>query len=229
MSPIHAVIIAGGTGQRLGGVRKGDIRIGGLRLIERVAAAMGPVETLLVAVGPTPNETRIPPPNLPLKRGRDATGAFGEIAIPDLDAPVGGPLAGLAAAVDYLARGGVTDGLLLSSSVDTPFLPDDYASVLAQALEDAAAGYAAWGDQFYPPNALWRLSALQALPDKVRANAAPASLKALLRMLGAVEVDWQARATENPFANLNTVGDLVSLGRRAKNAPLSRLIHKRDD
>jgi len=214
MSPIHAVIIAGGTGQRLGGVRKGDIRIVGVPLIERVAAAMGPVESMLVAVGPVDEGHGTLP---------------GAVAVTDLHSPVGGPLAGLAAAVDCLARGGVTDGLLLSSSVDTPFLPDVYASVLAQSLGDAAAGYAAWGDQFYPPNALWQLSALQALPDQVRADTAPASLKALLRASGAVSVDWQSRATENPFANLNTVADLVSLGRRAKNAPLSRLIHKRDD
>ena len=43
MSLPHAVIIAGGEGQRLGGVRKADLRIGGVRQIDRVIEALGAV------------------------------------------------------------------------------------------------------------------------------------------------------------------------------------------
>ncbi|WEK06370.1 MAG: molybdenum cofactor guanylyltransferase [Candidatus Devosia phytovorans] len=214
MSLPHGVIIAGGKGERLGSVRKAQIRIGGIRLIDRVAAALNGLETLLVAVGPVDDGRNT------LQRAATVT---------DLDSPVGGPLAGLAAAVDWLTRNGITQGQLLSSAVDTPFLPSDFSIVLRHHIGDAPAAYAAWDDQFYPPNALWQLSALQDLPGRVRDDRAPPSLKALLRDLGAVEVDWQTRAAENPFVNLNTLDDLVTLGRRMKKATLSPLIHKRDD
>jgi molybdopterin-guanine dinucleotide biosynthesis protein A len=200
MTPIHAVILAGGQGQRLGGVRKAELRIGGVRLIDRVATALGPVESpLLVATGP----------EHPAPRG-DFVG------VADLTVPVGGPLAGVAAAVDWLANRGITEGLLVSVAVDTPFLPADFVARMQQALGAHDAAYASWGSEFYPPNALWRLPALQTLPERVRAGTAPKSLKALLSTGDAVACDWHAAAAPNPFENLNTLGDLVRLGRRAQ-------------
>jgi molybdopterin-guanine dinucleotide biosynthesis protein A len=197
----YAVIIAGGTGGRLGGVRKADLRIGGRRLVERVAQAMGAVQPpLLIATGPTDMALDIP---------------AGAMAIRDLEAPVGGPLAGLAAAVETLLEMGIGDGLLLSAAVDTPFLPADFAAALCTGLGDGASACAGWGGQLYPPNAVWRIAALAGLPAAVRSGTAPHSLKALHHALGARLVDWSDRADANPFANLNTLSDLIALGRRA--------------
>lgn len=207
----HAVIIAGGRGERLGGVRKADLRIGGRRLVDRVAAALGTVEaSLMIATGPGDSRLRLP---------------VGAVAVADLDAPVGGPLAGLAAAVEALRMRGIGTGLLVSVAVDTPYLPADFVAVMREGLGSAPAAYAACGDQFYPPNAIWRLEALVALPEQVRTGSAAPSLKTLQKMLGAVPVDWAGRAGGNPFANVNTVDDLIALGRIAGNRGLSPLIH----
>jgi molybdopterin-guanine dinucleotide biosynthesis protein A len=198
VSAPHGVIIAGGKGQRLGGVRKADLRIGGRRLVDRLAEALGPVAPpLMIAVGPDDDG-----------RGR----RDGAVAVTDLAAPVGGPLAGLAAAVAALQARGIGDGLLVSAAVDTPFLPEDFAAAMADELGDAPAAYAAWGADFYPPNAIWRIEALADLPQQVMAGTAPGSLKALLAGLSARQVDWRAQSAADPFRNVNTLADLLALG-----------------
>lgn len=201
MSLPHAVIIAGGQGARLGGVRKADLRIGGIRLLARVTAALGNVATpLLVSTGPDSG------------RGMIHNDSH---AVRDLPGPVGGPLAGLAAAVDNLQRRGIHSGLLISVTVDTPFLPADFGAGMLAGLGDASAAYAAWGAEFYPPNAIWQLAALAGLPQQVLQGDAPRSLKALHETLDARRVDWAPRHVDNPFANLNTLADLLTLARRS--------------
>ncbi|HTN64472.1 MAG TPA: molybdenum cofactor guanylyltransferase [Devosia sp.] len=198
MSLPYALIIAGGDGQRLGGVRKAELRIGGQRLIDRVTARLGAVASpLLVATG----HGRLPPGD--------------HIGVADLNAEFGGPLAGLAAAVDWLAARGITNGLIASAAVDTPFLPQNFIATMAQALGPHPAIFAAWGAAFYPPNALWQISALAALPAQIRAGTAPKSLKALLAEIGAARQDWQPACPLDPFDNLNTLADLIRLQRRA--------------
>jgi molybdopterin-guanine dinucleotide biosynthesis protein A len=202
VSAPYAVIIAGGQGQRLGGVRKGELRIGGVRLVERVRLALGDVaEPLLLATGP----------------GGDSSADAGLLAVSDLDGPIGGPLAGLAAAVDALQRNGVRSGILVSVAVDTPFLPQGFAANMAAALGNADAVYAAWDEAFYPPNAAWRIEALSALPDQVRDGTSAPSLKALHQQLEARRHDWRDRYEQDPFANLNMLADLVALQRQARN------------
>lgn len=202
MSGVHAVIIAGGEGQRLGGVRKADLRIGGIRQIDRVVAALGPVaKPLLVSTGPGAGRLAVPD---------------GCVAISDLDIDCAGPLAGLAAATERLARDGVTTGLLVSVAVDTPFLPADFVARMLAGLADSKAAFAAWGDDFYPPNAIWRIEHLQGLVPSLAGQSGPRSLKALQQALDAQRVDWLGWATSNPFANINTVDELVALQRIAR-------------
>lgn len=198
MSVPHALILAGGRGERLGGVRKADLKIGGVRLIDRVIAALQPVQSpVLVSIG-------------------HGGGAWaGTVSVADFDVELGGPLAGIAAGVDYLAAHGIIGGLLVTAAADTPFMPRDFIAVMEESLGDSSAAFAGWGESFYPTSAMWRLEALQALPAQVKAGTSPHSPKALLEKLGATRVDWMGRENENPFANLNTMGDLVALGRRA--------------
>jgi molybdopterin-guanine dinucleotide biosynthesis protein A len=195
------VIIAGGQGERLGGVRKADLRIGGTRQIDRVVAALdGVALPIVVAGGPHGQFIAMPP---------------GCLAVADLESACAGPLAGLAAAVAQLAESGVTAGHLISVAVDTPFLPDDFVARLLAGMGDTAAAYAAWGEDFYPPNAAWRIEALQSLPSDIAGGKPPASLKALQRALGAQRVDWASGGAGNPFANINTLADLLALQRAA--------------
>lgn len=205
MNQPWAVIIAGGQGERLGQVRKADLRIGGVRLLERIIGSLGPVQhPILVSTGPN---------GLKLRLSADCS------AVPDGNSPCPGPLAGLVAAVSALKRQGITQGTLISVAVDTPFLPNDFVARMSAALSDAAVAYAGWGDDFYPPNAAWNLAALGDLSNLLHAESGPKSLKALQKALSGRRVDWWTPEAKNPFANLNTLSDLVELGFRASLPP----------
>jgi molybdenum cofactor guanylyltransferase len=196
VSAPHAVIIAGGKGSRLGGVRKAELRIGGIGLLDRVAGRLaGVAEPILVATGPGTSPVRLP------------AGCSG---IADLAKPCAGPLAGLVAAVQHLRDNGVRNGLLVSVAVDTPFLPTDFVSRMIASLGDSPAVYAAWGEDFFPPHAVWQLEALQGLPIELDSGAAPNSLKALQRRIGARRLDWAQRGKSNPFININTMAELLT-------------------
>ncbi len=191
---LHALILAGGRGSRLGDVRKGEIRIGGKRLLDLVTARLAEAN-LLLSTGP----------------GASISTAQG-VSIADEGADFAGPMAGIRAAVSYLRPQAQPEDLLVTVAVDTPFLPADFTPRLTDALEtDANAAFASWGEAFYPTNAIYRLPALVAH----LAEHNPDSPKRLLQGLGAIAVDWSTLAPQNPFANLNTLADLVSLGRRA--------------
>ena len=198
----YAVIIAGGSGTRLGGVRKGELRIGGLPVLERVIRGLNGVrDPVMVATGPARQLLLIP---------------SSCEAVPDLPESTGGPLAGLLAAAKRLADSGITTGTLVSVAADTPFLPEDFVARISLALGDAPAAYAAWGEDFYPPNAIWRLEALQDMLPATGNAGKPGSLKALHSSLGSLRIDWSGWAQANPFANLNTIKDLIALQNRAR-------------
>lgn len=190
----YALILAGGRGSRLGDVRKARLRIGGRTLFERVTEHLPP-ENLLVSTGPGAAED------------------FGAgIPIRDSGPSFAGPMAGLVAATEYLRPLAGEDDLLLTTAVDTPFLPADYRAHMLRVLENGAeAAYAAWGEAFYPTNAIYRLPALMAF----LAQQTPDSPKRLLHGLGAIAIDWRGLCAENPFANLNGLADLIALGHRA--------------
>lgn len=197
---IHSVVLAGGEGTRLGCIRKADLRLGGVRLIDRVANRLAPANgRLLVSVGPS---TLAAPPGL--------------IGIVDHAGDPGGPLAGILAAARHLAAMASPGDLLVSVAVDTPFLPEDYVSKLvAPVAAGARAAVSAWDGALYPTNAAWRLDALRPLLGDGTSTSPIRSPKRLLESLDATIVDWAACSSENPFANLNTLKDLVLLARRA--------------
>jgi molybdopterin-guanine dinucleotide biosynthesis protein A len=203
MSRTAAVILAGGKGERLGGVIKANVTIGGVRLLERVTRALGQdVDPVLVALGGfRPDEVRLLP---------------GQIAVPDLPTSFAGPLAGVAAAVDWCNHATEPPELLVTAAVDTPFLPADFVARLVAALgPDDPAVVAYHRDQEYPTNALWRLDAIAALPDRVWEGVAPHGLKRLAAALGARSLSWPETAAGDPFANVNTPADLAALEHRA--------------
>lgn len=200
---VAAVILAGGKGERLGGAVKASISIGGVPLIARVTQALGTdVSPLLVA------------------HGRHDPAAMGltarHIPIPDLPAGYGGPLAGLAAAVDWCARQSRVPDYLVSAAVDTPFFPADFlARALAAIQPDRPGVVARYRSQDYPTDSLWRLASILGLPGQVRAGTAPRSLWRYAASIGAVPLDWPEDPAGDPFASLNTSDDLAALEARA--------------
>ena len=194
------LILAGGSGSRLGSVRKADLRLGGQTLMERVVAGLGATAPpLLISTGGVAEDLA----------------AFGT-PLPDLDLPLAGPLAGLAAASQHLSGRAGRETIVVTVAVDTPFLPPDYVQRLVGAIAGGArAAQAGWQGNAYPTNAAWRLADLVDLVARIEAGTAPNSPKALLRQQNAVMVDWSGSHAEDPFANLNTLADLVTLARRA--------------
>lgn len=194
MRGVFGLILAGGEGSRLGGVRKAGLRIGGVPLLERVASAIASdVSELLIASGQ-----------------EDTLGSY--TCIRDESATQMGPLAGIRTAVRYLEMRAEPEDVLISVAVDTPFLPPDYVKRLKSAAAETGAAYAAWGENIYPTNSAWRLNALRDALEDADESAGP---KAILRELGATPVDWTKESANDPFANINALDDLIALQRRA--------------
>ncbi|OEO31383.1 hypothetical protein VW23_016560 [Devosia insulae DS-56] len=205
---IAGLILAGGRGERLGGVIKSELVLGGVRLLERVAEGLGACSPLMVGHG------RIDPAALHLLAGM--------VAVPDLDGDYAGPLAGLAGAIAYLNALATPPELLISVAVDTPFLPADFVARLVEGLGEAPAAVAVYGGQPYPTNAIWRVARFRELPERVRAGTAPRSLKSLSAEAGGVSIEWVEGDAGDPFANINTPEDLANLQRRAATAGAHR-------
>ncbi len=185
---IHALILAGGEGSRLGGVRKAELRLGGKTMLERLTERLPDGVRLLMSTGRLGSMSRIE-------------------GVPDREGVLAGPLAGLAAAVAHLRDAAPPDDVLVSVAVDTPFLPTDYFSRLAL----GSPCYAAWRDQVYPTNAAYRLDMIMDLPERAAELGSPRNL---LKSLRAEPMAWED--AENPFANLNTINDVITLARRAQ-------------
>lgn len=194
MTRIAAVILAGGRAERLGGINKALIEIGGWRLIDRALAAVHGCDPVILSVG----QTDFPIP--------------GTIAVPDLPTPYAGPLAGVAAAIEHLAAD--PPDLLLSLAVDTPYFPADFIERALPLLGQGRAVLAAYDGQDYPTNGLWRFDAVRDLPEQVRSGAAPHSLKRLAASFGAASLDYAAFTAADPFQNANTPEDLEILRAR---------------
>jgi molybdenum cofactor guanylyltransferase len=202
MSRIAAVILAGGRGERMGGVIKANLTVGGIRLLDRVSAALTGADSVLVAHGNIAALDLLP----------------GQIPLPDLASPYAGPLAGLAAAATWALMQAERPEILVLAAVDTPFLPPNYVPMLISGLDAAPAAVATYDGQSYPTSSAWRLTAIVDLPKMVLAGTAPRSLKRLAESLGAASVPFPPHAGGDPFANANTPADLLALERRAGTA-----------
>lgn len=145
-----------------------------------------------------------------LVNANDPPDWFAQLGLPVLpdtlpDRP--GPLAGVLAGLDWLAR--ESPGTpLLTVAADTPFLPLDLAARLAQrhAYTNAVV-CAGSGGQTHHVIALWPASARPALRAALEAGQRKVGL--LLTTLGAVTESWET-AKGDPFFNVNTPEDLAT-------------------
>ena len=103
---LHAVILAGGQGMRLGNVSKADLVISGKRLLTTVLRGLEPYVGGTVVV--------VAPPTVSVPSGVIRTME---------DPPLGGPLAGVAAGLDKLETQLDSD-LVVVCAVDTPRIGD---------------------------------------------------------------------------------------------------------
>lgn len=138
MPRITGVILAGGQGSRMGGVDKGLQPFRGKPMVAHVIERLAPqVDELLVNAN----------------RNLEAYAAFGHRVIADEIEGFAGPLAGFERGLAHAAG-----DLVVTVPCDSPFLPHDLVSRLAQALESQAAqvAVAKTGEQAHPVFCLMR-------------------------------------------------------------------------
>lgn len=189
---ILGLILAGGAGSRMGGADKALIHLGGAPLIERVADRFAP-QVAKVAVSYNGDPSRL--------------AALGYTILPDASAARLGPMAGLAAGLEWLVQCGGTH--LATVPVDAPFLPCDMVAHLADAVAGAGDGIALAesGGRLHPTCGLWPATLAPALS---------AALASGERRIGQWARAQGARCVTFPltrpdqFLNLNSPSDVAA-------------------
>lgn len=183
------VILAGGRARRMGGADKAMLPLGGLRLIEHVAARLAPqCEALAVNANGDP----------------ERLGFLGLPVFPDGLPDWPGPLAGILAAMDWAAERGAPR--VVTAPTDTPFLPVGLVARLAAAGDAAfAASGPAEAPDWHPTIGLWPVSGREALRAALRGGARKVRDWAV--NAGAVPVIFGSEP-QDPFQNINTPDDL---------------------
>lgn len=203
MHDIAGVIIAGGTGRRMGMQKPLAPFLGG-HLIDAVIARVRPqVRTLALNVA------------------RDQRALFHPYAdlelISDRPAPAIGPLGGIEAGLAWAER---LDGItwLATFPCDTPFLPRDLVTRLAAncAGDDARPVSLRDGGELHALCTLWPVAARAAVTAGIAARNFR-SVRDALAALNARTLEW--RDAGAAFFNVNTQEDLAAAEALAKAAP----------
>jgi molybdopterin-guanine dinucleotide biosynthesis protein A len=142
---ITGVVLAGGRGQRMGGVDKGLMPLAGKPMVTHVLAALCPqVATIVVNAN----------------RNLDQYAAFGYRVAADAIGDYYGPLAGMASAMEV-----ATTNYVLTVPCDSPLMASDLVARLYQALaqEHAEIGVAHDGERMHPVFALLQRALLPSL------------------------------------------------------------------
>lgn len=185
---IFGVILAGGTGRRMGGADKSALILDGQPLLARCIGRIEPqVERLVISA------------NGDLSR----LDRYGLPVLPD-DTPLG-PLSGVLAALDWSAAQGAT--AVVSVAVDTPFFPEDLVPRLLLAAEgsDQGVALAASDGRAHPTFGLW--------PAALRADLRATLARGEARVMDFAHRHAAALARfrdDRAFLNINTAEDLVT-------------------
>jgi molybdopterin-guanine dinucleotide biosynthesis protein A len=187
---IGGIVLAGGSGRRMGGMDKAALRVGGVALLDRVLGAARPVCDRLAVVGPV-----------------RPTSVAGATFVTE-DPPGGGPVPGVAAGVVAVEECTV----VLVLATDLPLLTAAHLQSLLIALDDHRADAAAAAD-VHGPNPLlaaYRAPVLRA----ALAGLGPGSAAGLLLPARTVTVDVGPGAL-----NVNRPEDLAAAERALAPAP----------
>lgn len=144
-SDITGVVLAGGRGQRMGGIDKGLIPLAGKPMVAHVLAALRPQVATIV---------------LNANRNLDEYAAFGCRVVADAIGDYYGPLAGVASAMQVAAT-----TYVLTVPCDSPLLAHDLVARLYRALSDenAEISVAHDGERMHPVFALLQRELLPSL------------------------------------------------------------------
>ncbi len=187
------VVLAGGMGRRMGGADKPLRLLGDRRLIDHVIDRFAPQCSLLLI---NSNASEPIYADYPFPVIADTLTGFA------------GPLAGIVAALDWVADHHPDCTTLASVASDSPFLPLDLVARLEQARHDEGQPLACAqsNGQLHPPFALWPL----ALRDEIKSAVLTEQwrkLDTLLKRFGCAYAEWNEEPSD-PFFNVNTPEDL---------------------
>jgi molybdopterin-guanine dinucleotide biosynthesis protein A len=194
------VLLAGGLARRMGGGDKPMRTIAGRTILARVIARLAPqCDGLILNANGDP--ARFAPFGLPV--------------IADSVADFPGPLAGILAALDWMAANRPDVKRVLSAAADCPFLPRDLVTRLegARAKDNAELAVAASNGQTHPVVGLWSVH----LRDELRHGLVNEDIRKIDRWTARYElatVTWPVTPLD-PFFNANTIDDIAEAERLA--------------
>jgi molybdopterin-guanine dinucleotide biosynthesis protein A len=185
---IAALILAGGGGNRLGGADKAFVQLDGQPLIAHLLARLAP-QVEKIAISANGDATRF--------------ASFPFLVLPDGPLAGFGPLAGLAAGLQWAAEQEADS--LITVPVDTPFIPLDLVARLTP-----APAVAAYRGRQHHLVAHWQVSAEPSLRRFLKTGA-PFKVRDFLTICGAGQIAFEAAS--DPFLNINTPEDLAEATR----------------
>ena len=194
------MLLAGGLARRMGGGDKPMRQIAGRTILDRVIARLAPqCDGLIINANGDPARFT----------------SFGLPVVADSVADFPGPLAGILAALDWVAANRPEASLVLSAAADCPFLPRDLVVRLHQALvgENAQLAVAASDGQSHPVIGLWSV----ALREELRHSLVVEDIRKIDRWTARYRlatVTWPVVPLD-PFFNANTVEDIAEADRLA--------------
>jgi molybdopterin-guanine dinucleotide biosynthesis protein A len=194
------VLLAGGLARRMGGGDKPMRTIAGKTILERVIARLSPqCDSLVLNANGEPSRFA----------------AFGLPVIADTVADFPGPLAGILAALDWMAKHRPEVKFVLSAAADCPFLPRDLVARLeeARAAQNAELAVAASDGQTHPVIGLWSVR----LREDLRHALVNEDIRKIDRWTARyplATVTWPTTPLD-PFFNANTVEDIAEADRLA--------------
>lgn len=188
---IAGVLLAGGKSSRFGG-EKAIALFGGKTLMDIVVLAFKELPRFAVSAQPA---------SAAAARARE----WGVSVLSDDASAPAGPLAGVAAGLDWAKREGFD--FIATAPCDAPLLPSDFVQRLAAGIGAAPAAYAVTCQGEHPLCALWRVDLLEALSARLGAGEHPAA-RAFHRNIGATAVHFD---DAHAFANANTADALAQL------------------
>ncbi|MEO5758016.1 MAG: molybdenum cofactor guanylyltransferase MobA [Mesorhizobium sp.] len=192
--PTVGVVLAGGLARRLGGGDKPMREIGGRTILSRVIERLAPqCDSLILNANGDP----------------ERFAAFGLTVIPDTVAEYPGPLAGVLAALDWVAANRADAEWIISIPGDCPFLPRDLVHRLqgARIEQNAQLAVAVSGDQAHPVVGLWSV----ALRHELRYALVEEDVRKIDRWTERyrlAKVSWPIEPLD-PFFNANTPEDIA--------------------
>ena len=189
------VVLAGGQSRRMG-QDKALMRFRDERLLDRALGKLGrQVDVLLL------NRA-----DRPVNIDESVT------LVSDQHSGFQGPLAGVHAALSFMAEQRLSDAALFTVPVDSPFIPMNLVARLSQT--DQPVAFACSQGQRHPVFARWPASALPIIDTALRQD--ERKIDRVASILGFEEVAWElttdgAGRVVDPFANVNTIDEFNDL------------------